>query len=126
MKRPGGITVLSLLLGWLGIVGIMNAWFIFSGQSPDLGLVYGIGAVVYAASSLAACAGLWRMATWALKALHTWMLVCVLIFAGFAFFVDGFIKGSIPGFIGFVLFIGLFFLGMHRYVVIKFNPPQEA
>lgn len=126
MKRPGGITILSLLLGWLGIVGIMNAWFIFSGQSPDLEPAYGIGAVFYAASSLAACVGLWRMAPWAVRALHAWMLVCVVIFAGFALFEDDFIRGSIPGLIGFVLFIGLFFLGVHRYVVTRFNSPEET
>ena len=117
---------MSLLLGWLGIVGISNAWFIFSGQSPELGLIEGIGVSLYAVSSLNACVGLWRMASWAPGALHAWMLVCVLIFAGYTLFVDDFIRGSIPGLIGFILFVGLLFLGIHRYVQIKYSSGSEA
>lgn len=116
---------MSLLLGWLGIVGILNTWFIFSGQSPGLGLIEGIGVALYAAASLTACVGLWRMASWAPKALHAWMLVCVLIFAGYTLFVDDFIKGSIPGLIGFILFVGLLFLGIHRYVQNKFTTGSD-
>lgn len=121
MKRPGGITVLAILLGWLAIAGGLNAWFIFRGDSPDLGMVFGVGALVYALAALAAAIGLWRMASWAPGALHAWMLICVLIFAGLAYSFDDFIRGGIPGLVGFSLFIGLLFLGIHRYVQVKFS-----
>lgn len=119
--RPGGITVLAIILAWLGLVGLSNAWFVFAGEYPDMGPLVGVAALIYAVSALGACVGLWRMAPWALKALHTWMLVCVAIFLGFALGFDDFIRGSIPGMIGFAIFIGLLFLGIHRFVTIKFD-----
>lgn len=125
-KRPGGITVLSVLLAWLAIAGALNAWFIFSGDSPDLGPAFGLVALVYALSALAACIGLWRMAPWALRALHTWMVICLLIFAGLAYTFEDFIRGGIPGLVGFSLFIGLFFLGIHRFVQTKLSPDASA
>lgn len=116
MKRPTGITLLSLLLGWLAIVGMVNAWFIFSGDFPHLDPVLGFVALMYAASALSSCIGLWQMKSWAPRALHSWMVICLLIFAGFALGFDDFMRGGIPGIIGFAVFIGLFFLGIHRYV----------
>ncbi len=122
MKRPGGITVISVVLAWLAIAGALNAWFIFSGDTPDLGPPFGFAAVIYSIAALAACIGLWRMAPWGLRALHVWMVVCILIFAGFTYAFDDFIRGGIPGLLGFALFIGLFFLGIQRYVSTKLAP----
>jgi len=118
------MTVISVVLAWLALVGAVNAWFIFTGEVPDLPPAFGIAAVAYSLAALSACIGLWRMAPWGLRALHAWMVVCVLIFAGFAYLFDNFIRGSIPGLIGFILFIGLFFLGIHRYAETKLKPDE--
>ena len=107
---------MSLLLGWLAVAGALNAWFIFSGDYPELGLMFGFVALLYAAAALSSCIGLWLMKSWAPRALHGWMVMCLLIFAAFAFLFDDFFKGGIPGIIGFAVFIGLLFLGIHRYV----------
>ena len=122
LKRPGGITVLCILLAWLGLVGLSNAWFIFAGEFPGKGPLVGVGVLVYGVTALVACVGLWRMASWAPKALHAWMLAFVFYLVGHALGFDDFIRGNIPGALGLAVFVGLLFLGIHRYVSIQFNP----
>lgn len=113
--------MLSLLLAWLAIVGAVNAWFVFNGEVTGLHPAFGFAGMLYSISALAACIGLWRMRSWSLRALHGWMILCLLIFAGFAIRFDDFIRGGVPGLVGFSIFIGLFFLGIHRYVDSKFS-----
>jgi hypothetical protein len=125
MRRPAGITILSLLLGWLAVAGTLNAWFIFSGDVPDLGPIFGTAALIYAACAFLACLALWKMKPWALAALNIWMAVCLFIFAGFAARFEHFIVGGIPGLVGFGVFIGLLFLGIHTYVKTRIEGPEQ-
>jgi hypothetical protein len=81
MRRPLGITILCLALGWLTIGAFGNSYLIIAGE---LGLpwYHGILAVAYGVSTLLACVGLWRMRVQGLYWLRAWMLVCfVLILA---------------------------------------------
>lgn len=71
MKRPAGITMISLLLGWLAIAGFMNG--IFSNHGPILladAILYGIFAAVSAI-------GLWFLKPWAYTAVIAWSTTCI-------------------------------------------------
>ncbi len=125
-KRPVGMVILGLLLGWLSIAGVANALVIFSSEMPPLGTGFGILALVYAATAMAACIGLLAMKPWGLKALHSWMLVCLVLFVTFALQFEDFILGGVMGLLGFGVFVGLLFMGMHRYVSARLATESQA
>jgi len=78
MKRPAGFTVLSLLFGWLAIAGLAFALVTprtdpaqlaaFHLQAPVL---MAIG-LAYAGAASAAAFALWRVASWASRAVLAW------------------------------------------------------
>ena len=71
MKRPAGIIIISLLLGWLAIAGFMNV--IFSDHGPILladAMLYGIFAAISAI-------GLWFLKPWAYPAVIAWSTTCI-------------------------------------------------
>ena len=119
MKRPFGMTILSLVLAWLGLAGAGNGWLILSGSFAEMPAVFGVLALAYSATAFPACIGLWRMQSWGLNALRAWMGVCVLFFASFTYAFSDFILGGILGGIGFLVFVGVLFLGLNGYVSSK-------
>lgn len=85
--RPVGATILALALGWLAIGGFGNAlvWraarasfqvpevsplsrFLEAASNP----LFSFLALVYGATALAACIGIWRMRPWMDKAFLAW------------------------------------------------------
>ncbi len=85
-QRPLGITVLSVLLGWLAIAGLGNAivWHLPSVKAlagrlsataalllPS-GALFTFLAVAYGVTAAASSIGLWRMKTWAPLAYLSW------------------------------------------------------
>jgi hypothetical protein len=80
-KRPIGISLLSLALGWLALAGFLSA-VVFIAPSgirkflelaaPGGRLWLFAGAVLYGTTAAAASVGLWRMAPWALRAFVLW------------------------------------------------------
>jgi uncharacterized membrane protein (DUF2068 family) len=92
-SRPLGITVLSVLLGWLAIAGFGNAiaWNLpsvramlsqlptaVSNAMPD-GLLFATLALAYGATATASCVGLWRMRPWAPQAYLAWCIVLLVL-----------------------------------------------
>ena len=122
MKRPTGITLLSLVLGWLTMAGIGNGWAVLSGSFAPLPPVLGYLALAYAATAFTACLGLWRMKNWGLIALRSWMGVCALSLIVFMYIFSEMVLGGSLGGLGFLAFVGVLFWLLHRYVSSKFNP----
>ena len=115
MKRPGGITVLCLLLGWLTIGGIANGIAILSGSFPmprGLGLL----ALAYVLTAGAAVVNLWRMRPYGLIALRAWMAVCLIFFVMFALVVRDFMLGGYVGGLAFLLVVLWLFRALDGYV----------
>jgi len=74
MKRPLGITLLALLLGWLAVGGLL-----FSVVTPTLAwanlpwLLYEIVALAYAGTATIAAVGLWKLVPWAYGSYLVWV-----------------------------------------------------
>ncbi len=118
MRRPIGITVLALILGWLSIGGFGNAWVILGTDEPYLPSVLGVLALVYGVVAMALVIGLWRMQPWSIVALRGWMLVCLGTMATFAY---TFGVGAVPliwwvAVLVFFLFVVALFWWLDRYV----------
>jgi hypothetical protein len=81
MRRPLGITIVCLVLGWLTIGAVGNSYLILAGEF-GLPWYHGVLAAAYGVSTLSACVGLWRMNVQGLYWLRAWMIICfVLILA---------------------------------------------
>jgi hypothetical protein len=78
MRRPFGITILCLALGWLTIAGFGNSYLILAGEF-GVPRYHGMLAAAYGASTLFACVGLWRMKVRGLYWLRAWMLICFVL-----------------------------------------------
>jgi hypothetical protein len=78
VKRPLGITILTLMLGWLSLAGIGLALL-----APTLARLnvpwgwYRAAALAYAVTALIAAAGLWRLAPWSYSAFIVWAGVAI-------------------------------------------------
>jgi heme exporter protein D len=85
--RPLGATLLSLLLGWDALVGVINAfaWKVASptfndASSPLLSIFvytaqswrFTILALAYGLTALAAAIGIWRLRPWMVRAFLVW------------------------------------------------------
>jgi hypothetical protein len=64
MRRPAGITILCLVLAWLTLAGIGNAYLILTRQFADLPMYLGFFAAGYAVAALLTTLGLWQMKMW--------------------------------------------------------------
>ncbi len=78
-KRPIGMTILCLGLGWLTLGALGNAAFLMpvaGFPAPMIAL-----ALAYAATAGAAAVGLWRMRSWGLTAFRAWgvVLLCTML-----------------------------------------------
>ena len=117
-QRPTGVTVASLLFGWLAIAGFGNAvvWNqpqILAAQ-PQLVLTLGgtfftVAAVAYGVTALATCIGLWRMKSWALRAYLAWSAAALTLALLFA--LSGFAASTFIGVLFAVALVPLLMLG---------------
>ena len=120
MTRPRGITVFSILLGWLAIAGIGNAvvWNVGAVQelwsqmpssrqlAPPGGALFTLLLLAYAVSAAASSIALWKMRPWAARAYGAW---CLVVLASSAWMA---LKGFAPS-----LIVGLLFAaGMFGFV----------
>jgi hypothetical protein len=78
MKRPFAFTVLSLAFGWLAIAGFTFAWAApharaeqLNALNLDVRILVAIG-LLYGISATAVMLGLWRVASWAARAVLIW------------------------------------------------------
>ena len=111
-KRTSGITVLSLILGWLSLAGFANFYMITTNSNfgtPTLG----VAAIAYGCVALATSIGLWKMKNWAYKAFLIWCAI-VITFS----FIFQFSIGDIPllQFALYLLLIGSILFAVARYV----------
>jgi len=94
MKRPLGITVISVFLGWEAIAGVAVAFLIFAGQFEPLhifsGLLSGICGILAGVASVL----IWKMRTSGLLFLRLWM-ACTMIFG--VLFIISFRPGTWAG-----------------------------
>ncbi|MEW8101056.1 MAG: hypothetical protein AB2785_04740 [Candidatus Thiodiazotropha endolucinida] len=112
VKRTKGITVLSLLLGWLSLAGFGNSYIMMSNSgygSP----AFGIGAAAYGILAFAACVGLWKMKRWGYTAYLLWAAAVIALSFLFQFTVDGI---PIWQFALFVVIVGAALAGIARYI----------
>ena len=72
-QRPLGVTLISIVLGWLALAGLGNAVL-----SHGWGSIFAAMALLYGVAALASCVGLWRMSPWANRAYLAW---CVSVIA---------------------------------------------
>ena len=119
MKRPFGITICALLLGWLAIAGFGNGWIILSGQISELPKSIGLIAFFYGITALSSTIGLWRMKPWGIIAVRSWMAVCLLFLIVFTILFNKLILGGYLGSFGFLIFTGSLFWLLDRYVKSK-------
>jgi hypothetical protein len=116
-RRPGGITLLCVLLGWFAFAGFGNAAVLLSGKGALLPRWVGVVAVAYGLAAYAAAVGLWRMHRWARQALRAWMATCLLLLVSFwVLFPSRLILGGVWGALGFTAGIAVAFWGLDEYV----------
>ncbi len=118
MKRPFGITVLSLALGWLSFAGLVGT-FVFADESVfgSYAVMVGAASFAYGASALATSIGLWKHRSWARSALFVWMGSCVTIMCIVIVSQPiGMFLGGYPALFVFALMVGLVFYGLNAYV----------
>jgi len=116
MKRPIGFIILSLAMIWLAMTGFFNAWAVLTSTHQELPIVLGIIGVIYGVAAVITAIQLWRFQPKAIMALRFWMGVCCVYMLAFAFFVEGIVLGGIFGLLGFLVFIGIVFAVLDRYV----------
>ena len=97
--RPLGATLLSLLLGWDALVGVINAFawkvaaptfnkalppllsvFIYTAQSWRFTIL----ALAYGLTALAASIGIWRLRPWMVRAFLVWSATAMTLFVWLA------------------------------------------
>jgi hypothetical protein len=74
MKRPVGITVLALLLGWLAIGAFVLT--MTAEALAELGIrwqLVRLGALAYGLCAIVAAVGLWKMRRWGYLAFVAWV-----------------------------------------------------
>ena len=70
-KRPIGISIISLVLGWLSLAGYIGIF-----TKSNLSFIILLG---YGTTALLSAIGLWKMRTWALRAYFTWCVVVIVM-----------------------------------------------
>ena len=127
-SRPTGVTVLALVLGWLGIGGFGNAlvWSV-TPAAKQLGTLTKVGslgigtptftviAVLYGVFAFASAVGLWLMRSWTSRAYLAWSAVVLLLFAFYFWHgAGGFAPLAVD--VGFFLLIALLLGAGYLYV----------
>ena len=115
-KRPTKITMLCLALGWLCIVGVGNSYLLLTDRFAGLPVYLGGFMAVYSVCALAAGIGLWRMKTWGLVALRTWMLVSLSMAFALIPALRVFGLGEKAALLGFTALVAILFWFLNRYV----------
>ena len=125
-KRPIGMTILCLGLGWLTLGALGNAAFLMPAvgfPAPMIAL-----ALAYAATAGAAAVGLWRMKSWGLTAFRAWGVVLLCLMVGFlwasplATIVHGNLVENPLGFLAFIVVMVLVYWLLHRYIKRRLLP----
>jgi len=119
MKRPIGITISALVLGWLAMTGFLNSWVILTDLSSELSKSIGYIAIIYGITALLSTIGLWCMKPWSLVAIRIWMGVCLLYLIVPEDTLNKIMQGGIAGMLGFFVFIISLFWLFDRYVKSK-------
>ncbi|WP_340116441.1 hypothetical protein [Pelagibius sp. 7325] len=120
-KRPFGVTLLSLLMGWLTLAAALNS-VVFPSQIEGWPVVITVLTVAYAVTAGATTIGLWRMRSWSLTTFSSWGVVLLLLMAAFLFFIDFWtiigmqplVAG--PHFVIFTVTMVLVYWLLHRYI----------
>ncbi len=121
MKRPIGITISALLLGWLAMTGFVNGWVILSDLTNALPASNGYLATLYGVAALFAAIGLWCMKKWSLVATRCWMVTCILFLIVPEDTRIKMMQGGVAGMLGFFVFIIILFWLFDRYVKSKLS-----
>lgn len=74
MQRPNGITLLSVLLGFTGVVGIATS---YTYLSSGVWFVFMLS-VIFHAAAIASSIGFWRLQPWAKYTFMAWSVLCVI------------------------------------------------
>lgn len=120
-RRPLGVTLLSLLMGWLTLAAALNS-VVFPSQIEGWPVVITVLTIAYAATAGATTIGLWRMRPWTLTAFRAWGVVLLLLMAAFLFFFNFWTAiGMQPLEQGtlllvFIAIAGLIYWLLHRYI----------
>jgi hypothetical protein len=80
IKRPPGITVLALLLGWLAIGAFVLT--MTAETLAEIGVrwqLVRLGALAYGLCAIAAAVGLWKMRRWGYLAFVAWVGAVLLV-----------------------------------------------
>lgn len=116
MKRPTGFTILSFVMGWLGIAAFMNAWIVFTRVEPLIPILLAPVMVAYGIAALVTMVGLWKMRPWVLTALKSWMAICGLFMLSFGIYFNSLMLGGVLGILGFLIFVSVLFGFLYGYV----------
>jgi glucan phosphoethanolaminetransferase (alkaline phosphatase superfamily) len=120
-KRPFGVTLLSLLMGWLTVSAVLNA-AVFPAQIEGWPVAMTVLTLAYAVTAGAVTLGLWRMRPWALTAFRAWGVVLLLTMVAFLYFFGammGYEQNPLESGILFVATTGtmaLIYWLLHRYI----------
>jgi hypothetical protein len=118
-KRPRGITIICLLLGWLAFAGFANAVMIFFNDMLPIPKWFGLFALAYGVTAFAATYKLWRMDRSGVAWMRSWASVVILMsFAMIPIFSD-LALGGIVGMMGFIAFTAVLLWLLNRYVTKK-------
>jgi hypothetical protein len=80
IKRPPGVTVLALLLGWLAVGAFVLT--MTAETLAELGVrwqLVQVGALVYGLCAIVAAVGLWKMRRWGYLAFVAWVAAVLLV-----------------------------------------------
>ncbi len=82
-RRPLGITIISLMLGYLSIAGFANAVIMAKGVFlPIVPVWFSIVALAYGATAFGACRALWKRRNNTVVWLRAWFVVLISAFSG--------------------------------------------
>ena len=121
MKRPGGFTFFSLLMGLLAIAGLANGGLMLSGSFGELPTILGLLAFAYGIAAAFGAVTLWRFQKPAIIAVRSWMAICLIFILAFVFSFGSMFSESLIGLSGFILFLVIVFFFIDRYVCNKFK-----
>ncbi len=108
--------MLCLALGWLAVAGVGNSFLLLTDQFAGLPVYLGGFMAVYSVCAAFACIGLWRMKTWGLFALRSWMLVSLSMAIALIPVLQVFGRGEQWALVGFTALVAILFFVLNRYV----------
>ena len=125
-KRPLGITLFSLAMGWLSFAGLANAATTLLVKGSPFPGYFAIFALAYALAAGATAVGLWRRKAWTLIAFRLWMGTCGIFMATFAFLLGLAAVGAEvwPGLLAFLAFVLFIFWLLDRYIRARLPPAR--